>query len=194
MNRDASETEFAALDDLYPLPAGELPRQFVLTQDEGRVPEEWEPRDLAGWTFAAHEAERVAELYAGGRHVGWTTGVLAQLPATAPATLRTVSGSSCPCELPSAGGSAGNAPCMAANADGLSNGDGLVGASAFILIDPAPGGLQRVYLGGLHSVVFDGEKRCVAATANLCAPLQRELGLRPRRGSAEDPTASTASG
>ena len=112
MNRDASETEFAALDDLYPLPAGELPRQFVLTQDKGRVPEEWQPRDLAGWTFAAHEAERVAELYAGGRHVGWATGVLAScLPR--PATLRTVSGSSCPANF-LCRRKRWNAPCMAA--------------------------------------------------------------------------------
>lgn len=59
---------------------------------------------------------------------------------------------------------------------GLTDGDGLVGSSTFILIDPTSD-FRRVYLGGQHSVVFDREARRVAASANMCTPLDRQQEL-----------------
>jgi hypothetical protein len=73
-------TDFSVLDALYPLPAGELFRQWVLTRDPAIIPAEWERRTVHGWHLGFHPDAHVCDLRADdGTAIGWVVEPLVYL-------------------------------------------------------------------------------------------------------------------
>ena len=171
-----AQTDFDALEALYPLPPSELYRQWLLTREEAEIPTEWQRWCAGGWYLGAHPDAHVCELRDnGGRGVGWVIEPQAYLRATSgelPSdSLILPLGAECtPAEIERA--------LYGRDARGQSSGEGLEGMWVAIILSAgreAP--LRRVYLGSVHSVVFGTEERVVAATPNLIPGITRDRAL-----------------
>lgn len=169
-------TDFQALDRLYPLPPSDLPRQWLLTRDEGAIPDGWERRSREGWHLGYHSNAHVCDLTAAnGAPLGWILEPLVQLREE---------GGRVPDNrviLPT-GPTPGDAELERAlygrNRRGSSDGSGVEGMWAAILLGASPGApLRRVHLGAIHSVVYAPERRMVAPTHNLIPGLRRDEDL-----------------
>lgn len=180
-------TDFSALDALYPLPPEELPRQWLLTRDPAALPAEWERRTIEGWNFAAHPDAHVCDLRASdGTSVGWLVEPLAYLTAVGdslPGSELTlpVSAHASPADIERA--------LYGRDESGRSNGDGVQGMWVAIVFGGAANApFRRIYLGPIHSVVYNETHRAVATSHNLFSGLRRDDAL----SRAFDPLATDA--
>lgn len=164
-------TDLNALDAIYPLEPTELYRQWVLSQDAAMLPEAWTRHSLCGWNLAAHENAHVCELRSEtGEQLGWVIEPLVYLreegseiaadSLVLPTTSRRPEASNIERAL------------YGRDVDGHSDGSGVQGM--WIAVLPAVG---RVYLGPIHSVVFDRTRRLVATSHNLLGSVQRDVEL-----------------
>ena len=166
-------TDFEALDAIYPLPLDDLHRQWALSRTRTALPEaDWAVHTLHGWHLAAHPETHVCALQADdGAPLGWVLEPLfysaGQRFERPDEVLR----------LPVSSADASEAELERAlygrDASGRSDGSGLGGMWIAIVLAPVP----RLYLGPIHSVVYDPEKRIVAPTHNLLGPVTRDLEL-----------------
>lgn len=167
-------TDFDALDSVYPLPFDDLPRQWALSLDRSSHPPEWGQSTLRGWSLSAHPSAHVCRLECqGGDHVGWIlepllhTGQSGSVSPTTALTLERSSGD----KITEADV---EKSLYGRDAYGHSDGTGLEGMwIAIILTDQ----FKRVYLGPIHSVMFDPQRRKVATSHNLLQPFSRDLEL-----------------
>lgn len=169
-------TDFTALDAQTPLPPGELPRQWVLSRDRADMPEAWATRELHGWYLASHPDARVSQLSGSdGATMGWVIEALAYLEGSdgrVPADdLR----------LPIAStATAGEVERALYGRDdaGHSSGEGIQGMwVAIVFAGTAERPIRRVYLGAIHSVIYDPAHQVVATTHNLVSEVRRDLVL-----------------
>lgn len=169
-------TDLASLDALYPLPAEELPRQWLLTREADMIPEAWERQFLEGWFLGAHPDARVAALLArDGSPIGWVMEPLAYLSPTGdilPEESLTLS-------LESDAMAADFERALYGRDDeGRSSGDGFAGTWTAVVFGGAQEDrFQRVYVAAAHSVVFSSDRRAVATTHNLIKGLRRNEAL-----------------
>lgn len=136
------------------------------------MPEEWQKRSLGKWHLACHPDARLAQLQTDkGEHVGWVMEPM----------LQTVSGKATP--YPDIVRLGGDGPVDDAlverslygrNAAGHSDGTGLEGMWIAIVLTA---NFERIYLGPIHSAVFERSTRRVATSHNLLAPFSRNLEL-----------------
>lgn len=178
-------TDFAMLDALYPLPAEELSRQWLLCRDPSLGPDAWRRESLAGHHLFAHPDARICRLLArNGVHIGWAIEPLAYLGGdggTLPEASLTL-----PVD-PELSAAAAEAVLYGRGPDGWSDGRGLVGNWTAILLSPE-GGIRRVYLSASHSVVYAPAREIVATSHNLVPGLERDEAL----SRAVDPLATLA--
>lgn len=172
-------TDFSQLDALYPLPPDELPRQWVLTRDEARLPDDWQRYHSHGWHLCAHPLARVSTLKSrDGRFMGWGIEVLLQLKGEA---------AWMPGEEVTLPVGADAAPQEVEHAlyDRTSDGgitaetaQGIEGPWTSILFaGEGERAWQRLYLGPTHSVVYSPTRQAVATTHNLIPGLERDEAL-----------------
>lgn len=166
-------TDFARLDALYPLPAEELSRQWLLTRDAGLVPPGWSCREQAGWHLAAHPDAHVCALAAAdGQPLGWALEPLAHLRGDADGSAEGM------IALPvAADGDAAaiEAALYGRDAEGWTNGDGLEGGNWVAIILGRQ--VQRVYQGATHSIVYSPDRAAVATSHNPIPGLRRDEAL-----------------
>lgn len=172
----SSDTDYAALDALYPLPPEELFRQWVLTREASVVPSAWNRRSFNGWHLGAHPDARVCDLRArDGTLIGWAVEPLLYLDATG-GTIPTnqltlpVDANATPADIERA--------LYGRDEHGRSEGTGLEGTwTAIVFGGSGNASFQRVYLGATHSVVYSPRHRIVATSHNLIPGLQRDEEL-----------------
>lgn len=166
-------TDFDRLDAVYPLPLDELPRQWVLGQEAGELPPEWERRELNGWTLAAHPLAYLARLETrDGRHIGWVLEAMLHTDADG----ARVPGEAVRIDIGDGELSEAKLEKALYGRDemGWTDGTGLEGYwIAIVLV----GSLQRVYLSANNSTMYDAAKRRVATSHNLLQPFERDLEL-----------------
>lgn len=169
-------TDVARLDALRPLPPEQLYRQWVLTRNEGDLPDEWASQALQGWWLAAHPDARVCTLHsADGAAMGWVIDPLVQLGPDADRLPRDE------VVLPVESGADAHSVERALygrDEEDSATGDGIHGMWVAIVLRSSPGdSLQRVYVGPTHSVVFSPQHHVVATSHNLVPFLQRDVEL-----------------
>jgi hypothetical protein len=169
-------TDLAALDAIWPLPLDELPRQWVLSVDRDDVPDAWYLGELAGWHLAAHPDAHVCELRADdGTAIGWVIEPLAYLRADEgwvpdDELVLSVSADASAADIERALYGRGD--------DGRSSGDGLEGMWTAIVFAGSPEvPVRRVYLGAIHSIVYDPDRRIVATSHNLLPEVRRDVEI-----------------
>lgn len=168
-------TDFQALDDLYPLPADDLYRQWVLTRNVQDLPSQWRRRSHAGWHLAAHDDVHLCELRAAdGTFIGWCLEPLVYLGSTGdvipPDVLALPVGETTPAAVEGA--------LYGRDEYGRSNGGGVQGSWVTIAFGGSEAtAWQRVYLGAAHSVVYSPGRKTVATTHNLVPGIRREQRL-----------------
>jgi hypothetical protein len=170
------ETDFAALDALYPLPPEELSRQWLVARDAAVLPPRWQRRTLAGLHFAAHPDAHVCALHArDGAPLGWLLEPLAYLQRdrdTAPEGSLTLPVG------PDAGAAEIEAALYGRGADGWTEGDGLEGGNwVAIVAGSGAAPLRRVYQGGGHSIVYSPAAGIAATSHNLIPDVRRDEAL-----------------
>lgn len=180
-------TDYDVLDHVHPIPPAELFRQWLLTRDQGRIPQGWQSRSKDGWCLAAHPDAQVCDLLSGeGRCIGWMLEPLAHLhddghslPGSALRLWTTETPSTTEVERALYG----------RDGAGTSDGSGVEGMwIAIVFGADKDAGFRRVYLGAIHSVMYHPDSRTVATTHNLIPdvvrdrPLSEAFGM-PRRQS-----------
>lgn len=163
-----------ALDRLYPLPARDLSRQWVLSDDSGDGPEGWPAWRLGGLHLSTHPDARACTLESrDGTAIGWIVEALAWLGRDGDA----IPEDSLRLPLDAAFTAAeveqvlyGRGP------DGWTDGTGFAGNWTAVVVS-ADGALRRLYLGPSHSVVFCPERRIAATTHQLIPGLARDVPL-----------------
>lgn len=177
-------TDFSALNALYPLPHEELSRQWVLSQKTDVLPEEWTHTSQQGWHLAVHPHANLCRLKSSnGENIGWIIEPLAYLDGGTGAAPRDTT-ISLPIESEFTDADIDRV-LYGRDAKGTTNGDGFIGSWTAILLSK---GIQRVYLGVVHSIVFSAEKQIIATTHNLVPGLHRDTKL----SRAFDPMATRA--
>lgn len=168
-------TDFAALDELYPLPPAELSRQWVLTRKEDILPSSWPQLSLHGWHLALHPDANVCTLHCrNGEAIGWVVEPLAYLEGDvgfatqSKAITLPIEADFKPAELERA--------LYGRDAHGLTNGNGLLGSWSAIVLSRTKS-LQRVYMGVVHSLVYSPDAQIVATSHNLVPGLSRDEEL-----------------
>lgn len=170
---DNVPTDFAALDAMAPLPADELFRQWLLTEDADLIPDAFECRAHGIWHLGAHVDAHVCDLVApDGSKLGWIIEPLVQLTGTSGSAPRGEIHLDVPADPTAA---EIEAALYGRDAGGRSSGAGLEGMwVAIVFGGPPRASFHRVYLGAIHSVVFSTEQRIVATSHNLIPQLRRD--------------------
>lgn len=168
-------TDIAELDALYPLPAEELSRQWLLTEDPQAGPPEWEEHRLHGWRLVAHPDARVVALEArDGTPVGWVIEPLAWLGTDGDDLC---SGPTLRLPLSASPGEADVAAVLyGRGTDGWSDGTGFAGSWTAILLTHG-GTVRHLWLAAAHSVVYCPDRRMAATSHNLIPGLRRDDAL-----------------
>ena len=159
------------MDALNPLPPADLPRQWVLADEDRPTPDGWPTWRLGGLALAAHPDARVRPIRSEtGKHLGWAVEALVQVRdghATAPGA---------ELALP-----VGDRPepddverALYGRSDAGGPRDCVEGPWTVVLVTDD---WRRLYLSATHSVVYCPDRRTVATTHNLIPGLSRDVPL-----------------
>lgn len=167
-------TDYERLDGLWPLPAEDLPRQWVLSKDTALLPDGWRHWEACGWHLAAHPDARVTSLQSkNGNFLGWLLEALTAITNGA----GMVPGEVLTLDLPNDPEAAlVERALYSRSAERDPQWDGLEGPWTLIL--PCEGRCgPRIYLAAAHSTLYSPSQQIVATSHNLMPSVQRDLEL-----------------
>lgn len=163
------KSDFSTLDNLYPLPPEDLPRQWALRPAGSEAPAGWQVRDLKPHRFIAQPKAQLTEIVgrSGGR-LGWAVEMMLRVGGGVAEAV----GERLMLPLED------DAPSTEVE-EVLHGRCGEAGASIegpWVALIEAAGG-SRLCCGPTHSAVFSRDHRSAASSHNLIPGLERDLVL-----------------